>query len=241
MSGFDRHITVFSPEGRLHQVEYAFKAAETTTNTVALCGRDCAVVVSQRAALDPAIDPQTATSLFQITDEIGCAVRGYHPDCVAVVSRLREEAASFRYKYGYEAAPEILARRISNINQVYTQNAAIRLPAVFITLVGLSEDPADPAIYHCDPAGHYAAYLGVAGGQKATELMTLIEKRTEKGTVLPQTLAATVDVCLSILASAVGHEVAAETVEVGFVDKAEGVFRVMETEAVRGILQRDEE
>ena len=42
-------------------------------------------------------------------------------DARAFAQRAQGEAAEFRYKYGYEMPCDVLAKRLANISQVYTQ------------------------------------------------------------------------------------------------------------------------
>merc|ERR1712071_586117 len=67
-AGYDRHITIFSPEGRLYQVEYAMKAVKHTQLTaVAVRGDDTVVVVCQKKVPDKMMDPSSISSLFHVS------------------------------------------------------------------------------------------------------------------------------------------------------------------------------
>merc|ERR1712010_333847 len=82
-AGYDRHITIFSPEGRLYQVEYAMKAVKHTQLTaVAVKGIDSVVVVCQKKVPDKMLDPTKITSLYKISDNVGSCIIGHmgaHP------------------------------------------------------------------------------------------------------------------------------------------------------------------
>lgn len=181
-SSYDRHLTIFSPEGRLYQVEYAFKAITGAGITaVAVRGKDTVAVATQKKLPDKLIDASTVTHIFTITPNIGCVVTGRTPDARSQVQRARSEAAEFKYKYGYPITPDLLAKRLANINQVYTQKAAMRPLGISMILVGLdNEQNEEPQIFKLDPAGHYVGYRATASGAKQTEAISFLEKQFKR-------------------------------------------------------------
>ncbi|KAK4383042.1 Proteasome subunit alpha type-6 [Sesamum angolense] len=75
--GYDRHITIFSPEGRLYQVEYAFKAVKAAGITsIGVRGADSVCVVTQKKVPDKLLDQTSITHLFPITKYLGLLATG---------------------------------------------------------------------------------------------------------------------------------------------------------------------
>merc|ERR1711879_362074 len=140
-AGYDRHITVFSPEGKLYQVEYAFKAVRGVNyTTIGVKGKYTCCVVTQKKVPDKLLDPSTITNLFQITANIGCAATGLLADIRFQIRRARYEAKDFKYKYGYEMPVSHLARKMANLNQVHTQQASNRPLGVVLIFIAYDDE-----------------------------------------------------------------------------------------------------
>lgn len=179
-AGYDRHITIFSPEGRLFQVEYAFKATnQTNLNSMAIRGKECAVIINQKKVPDKLLDASTVSYIFRISNHIGMVVNGGIPDARNAALRAKAEAAEFRYKYGYDMSVDVLAKRMANLAQIYTQRAYMRPLGVILTFISFDEE-LGPSIYKCDPAGYYVGYKATATGPKQQEITTNLENFFKK-------------------------------------------------------------
>lgn len=229
-AGYDRHITIFSPQGRLYQVEYAFKAAKGPGVTaVAIRGKDNVVIVSQKKVPDTLVDPSCITHLHRITSKIGAVTCGLSPDARAMVFRAREEASKFQDKNGYEIPCSFLARRVADVSQVYTQHAYMRLFGVVMMFVAM-DDEAGPQLYKVDPAGHFVGYLAAAAGAKEQEGSNALEKIIKKE--LDLTEKETVQQAIMCLQDILQMDLKSKDLEVGVVSAAQPKFTVLKDEQV---------
>merc|ERR1712127_995766 len=101
------------------------------------------------------------------------------PDARSKVSRLRQEAAEFKFNNGYDIPVSFLAKRAADIAQVYTQHANMRPLGIAMIMIGIDVegDSYVPQLYRCDPAGYYVGYKATSSGQKETEANNFLEKR----------------------------------------------------------------
>lgn len=247
-AGFDRHITVFSPEGRLFQVEYAFKAvlnAEPQVCSVGVKSAAGVVLASPRRAVDPMHDIASVQHVFRLAPHIGAVMTGRRSDALALVHKCRQEACEYEYRYGVPVPPESLARRVANLNQVATQEASVRPLGVSATIGGV-EDDGTVALYRCDPAGYYVGYRAVATGAKSAEVMAAFERELahlhdgdeeEEDDGTAGDINATVEFAVRTLQSALRVQFKAEELEVGYVGRSDRCFRSLSTAEVQSLLE----
>merc|ERR1712216_428423 len=247
-AGYDRHITIFSPEGRLYQVEYAFKAIKTSGLTsVGVRGKDSAVVLTQRKVPDKLHDPTSVTNMYTITDTIGVVMTGIVPDSRSSVERLRAEAAEFKFNYGYPIPVGYLAKRAADIAQVYTQHANMRPLGIAMILIGIDVEgeTKTPQLFRCDPAGYYVGYKATSAGQKEQEANNYLEKRYKTEANPQLSYDDTVQLALACLQNVTGSDLKASDVEVCVVRNTNLKFTALNEEEIEtqltALAERDDD
>jgi len=138
---------------------------------------------------------------------------GQLPDARALLSRMRQESADFRFKNGYFCPVHVLANRVGDMAQVYTQQAFMR-PYGCVTILGSIDEEMGPQLYKIDPAGMYMGYKATAAGVKEQEAINYLEKQWKKsGGNLPREAA--IELAIEALQHVMMQEYKADDIEVG--------------------------
>jgi proteasome alpha subunit len=169
---YDRAITVFSPDGRLFQVEYASETVKRGATVLGIASPEAVVLAAEERATSKLQDPSFMWKIFQIDEHVGAAVAGLSCDAHVLIDQARIYAQSNRLLYDEPIDVEILTRRIGEIKQLYTQHAGVRPFGISILFGGI--DRKGSRIFWTDPSGAYLAYKAWAigaGGDAANEIL----------------------------------------------------------------------
>jgi proteasome alpha subunit len=173
-AGYDRAITVFSPDGRLYQVEYAIETVRRGTLAIGLKSKDGVILAVEEKARKLQISNVTQ-KIFQVDDHIGVAAAGYIPDARTQVDHARFFAQSNRLIYDEPVDVEGVAKNLADMAQQFTQYAGVRPFGVALILAGVDKNGA--SLYLTDPSGTYIGYDAVAIGAGSDQVTEFLEKQ----------------------------------------------------------------
>src|SRR4030042_774409 len=178
---YDRAITVFSPEWRLFQVEYAM---ELVNRGATILGIQCAegVVLGSEENVEVLEEAGYSWKIFRVDEHIGAAIVGLSSDARILIDQARIYAQSNKLTYDEPIDAEGVTKRICDIQQMYTQHAGVRPFGVSIIFGGV--DKTGARVFGTHPSGTYRGYKATAlGAGRETVTAILKDEYKEKITL----------------------------------------------------------
>jgi len=159
---YDRAITVFSPDGRLFQVEYALAAVDRGPTIVGISCSEGVVIGAEEKIESKLQDPNFSQKIYAVDEHLGAAVVGISSDARILIDESRVYSQSNRLMYDEPIDVEMVTKRVGDLMQIYTQHAGVRPFGVSIIFGGV--DKAGARLFATDPIGSYRSYRALAIG-----------------------------------------------------------------------------
>ncbi|AMD20559.1 HDL185Cp [Eremothecium sinecaudum] len=178
-TGYDLSNSVFSPDGRNFQVEYAVKAVENGATSIGIKCKDGVVFAVEKLITSKLLVPQKNKKIQTIDKHIGCVYSGLMPDGRHLVNVGRQEAANFRKFYRQPIMVSAFADRVGQYVQAHTLYNSVRPFGITAIFGGVDDDGAH--LYMLEPSGAYWGYKGAATGKGRQSAKAELEKLVANG------------------------------------------------------------
>ncbi len=171
---YDRFGIIFSPDGRLFQVEYAQGAVEKGTTIIGLKYEDGVSLIVEKRITSTLVKPDSIEKILQIDHHIGCAFSGLVADARKLVDRARLLAELNKVTYNEKIPVKSLVKQICEYKHAYTQFAAFRPFGVALLMAGV--DDTGKHLYATEPSGAFMEYKATSEGSGGKEAVGFFER-----------------------------------------------------------------
>ncbi len=228
---YDRAITVFSPDGRLFQVEYAREAVKRGTTTVGVMCEDGVVLIIDKRIASKLVVPKSIEKMFQIDEHIGCATSGLVADARSLVDYARVTAQINKVTYSEKIDVESLVKKVCDYKQNYTQYGGVRPFGTALLIAGVDET--GNHLYETDPSGALVEYKAGSIGAGRNQVLEYFDEHYEDGMTKEDGAV----LGLRALDHATEEGLNSRAIEVGIVSEEEG-FKTLSQEEVDELIEK---
>lgn len=225
--GYDRAIVVFSPEGRMYQVEYARKAVEKASTVVGVTFTG-GVILSASRSIQKLLVPESVEKISKVDEHIGIASCGILADSRILVDYARVKSQVNRITYSEPIEIAALVKDICDRKQRFTQMGGIRPYGVSLLVAGMD---GGPHLYETDPSGTMREWRAHAVGRGSKDARKVLMEEFKDGLTKEKAI----ELALKALKSG-EKKLTLRSVELGFVEN--GRFRLMDRNELKEVLKK---
>jgi proteasome alpha subunit len=210
---YDRAITVFSPDGRLFQVEYAKEAVKRGATAVGITAKDGVALVAFKSVHSKLVITDSLKKIFEVDSHICVTESGLIADARRLVEIARIDSQRHRITYNEGPSVDTIARSVGDLMQVYTQYGGIRPFGVSLLIAGVDHE--GPKLFEAEPSGAMTAYKADSIGVHKKEVDELLESKYDERLALHDAI----HLAVEALRATQEEKLAAENVEISYVTK----------------------
>ena len=231
---YDRGITIFSPDGRLYQVEYAREAVKRGTASIGVRTAEGVVLAVDKRIRSPLMERTSVEKLHKADDHIGMASAGHVADARQLIDFARRQAQVNQLRYGEPIGVETLTKEVTDFIQQYTQVGGARPFGVALIIGGIENG--EPRLYETDPSGTPYEWQALAVGADRGEIEDHLEAEYEP----EMDLDSGIGLALSALASVNDGSLSPESIGVATIDVETETYEDLDDETVEEYLAEDD-
>jgi proteasome alpha subunit len=229
--GYDRAITMFSPEGRLLQVEYAKKTVKQGATAIGMVCKDGIVLVTDKRLIDKLIVPEATEKIFQVDDHIATTAAGILSDARVLIERAQLKSQQHRVTYDSPIDVLTIVKDICDLKQITTQSAGLRPFGVSLLVAGVDED-GEARLFETDPTGIFFQYKAAAIGEAETEVEEILHKQFKDDMSIEDGL----KLAVKALLKSVGDSFAADRLDIVTITKEKKRYKKLSKVEIEKIL-----
>jgi proteasome alpha subunit len=231
---YDRGITIFSPDGRLYQVEYAREAVKRGTASVGVRTAGGVVLAVDKRIRSPLMERTSVEKIHKADDHIGIASAGHVADARQLIDFARRQAQVNQLRYGEPIGVETLTKAVTDHIQQYTQVGGARPFGVALIIGGVEDG--EPRLYETDPSGTPYEWKALAVGADRGDIEDYLEEHYDEA----MDLDGGIGLALSALASANEDSLTPEGIGAATIDAETATFSDISDEELESHLAENE-
>ena len=223
---YDGAITIFSPEGRIYQVEYALELVKRGSPIVGVKSPEGVVLAAIEPKQSRLAAPINSKKIYQIDEHVAVAIAGLSPDARVLVRQARYVSQGNRMTYDEPVDIESLTSSVGDLLQTYTQNAGVRPFGVSLIFGGV--DSHRVSLISTDPSGSYRGHKAHAVGRNSEKAMKVLHDQYREDMSLDEATA----IAVESLKEAADEALTPEDLNISLISK-EQKFRTLAVEEIK--------
>eukprot|EP00126_Sphaerothecum_destruens_P014914 Sdes_comp8807_c0_seq1m191 len=198
---YDSRTTIFSPEGRLYQVEYAMEAISHAGTCLGILAKEGIVLAAEKRITSKLLEHiSTSEKIYRLNENMVCSVAGITADANILVNKARLSAERYFFSYQEPIPCEQLVQQLCDLKQGYTQYGGLRPFGVSFLYAGWDQHFGFQ-LYQSDPSGNYGGWKATCIGASSQAAESILKQEYKEEASMEECLVLAVKVLAKTMES----------------------------------------